>query len=144
MIRAECHSEDMLFAIKFDASPYMQAASLENIKKMAEGRWGLMNNACQQAVHHLKGFPVFVAMREMVHYCGIGDRSLMRWEVHLHPGDAATWLMENRAEDYRTLLEAGTPGLLPESPDPYWVTDDAWDDTYLTLDEPSSTPGMRM
>ena len=95
-IKAECHSDDRVFEVRFDALPFFLRASDQEIEDLARCGWGGDYPADAVAYFVEDQNPDISAM---LGYCQ--RRRGLGFEVYVDPARAVTWLRQNR----RFLLE---------------------------------------
>ena len=94
MIRAECHSDDRVVEVEFDATPWFQQASDKSIIELAEIDWGL-DYASDDVAEKLAESNEEIA--EMFKYISIVQRTKhMGFECTVNEDDALKWIAENR------------------------------------------------
>jgi hypothetical protein len=141
VIRAEVHSDDMNVAVKFDATPWFEAASDMEIFKLAEcgvanpSRWGgepVANEVARymESKHHGVAF-LFQYLNKMR---PSGDHAKTGYECFIAGGDAVAWVKERRPRQFRALtavLEVGEVSDLPVAGEPqFWDTHNPWTGDY--------------
>lgn len=94
MIKAECHSDDRVGEVQFDATPWFAQADDGEILKLASCDWGgdypSDNVAIFMADHAPKISALFTYLdaRNKISACG--------FECHVDPDSAMEWISENR------------------------------------------------
>lgn len=105
MIRAECHSDDFVYDANFDATPWFEQASTDEIIALARVGWGGDREADEVArffktanVDVLAMFDYLEKISDRYDSCG--------FECRVNEADALAWVIANRP-DMATRLEAG-------------------------------------
>lgn len=101
MIRAEVHSDDFLYAAKFDATEFFEEASDLDILELEDCGWGGDYPADEVA----RSFDIveFPDVQNVFDYCARKDA--MGFECHIHEADAIKWLIANRPSLARQISE---------------------------------------
>ena len=105
MIRAECHSDDFVFAVKFDATPWFEQASQEDILRLAGCDWGGL--LADSVADFFDGKVGYEDIGDMFTYLAKvrGAGKECGFECNVHGEDVLNWAHENRHE----LLQLFTP-----------------------------------
>ncbi len=104
MIRAEVHSDDMMFEAKFDATPWFEQASDTDILELAGCDWG-GDYPADHVAEFMDGkdpdvsavFVYLARVRNTSNRCG--------FECHINDSMAMAWLHEHRPNVHRVLME---------------------------------------
>ncbi len=100
MIRAECHSDDRKFEIDFDATPWFEQATPEQLRALRDCEWGGDYPADEVAQFMDGRHDGINSMFRYIEASNAAERSCDRvgFECHVNEEDACEWLMEHRAE----------------------------------------------
>ena len=97
MIKAECHSDDYLIEVQFDATPWFEQAEDDEIQALIDCDWRGDYPADAVALHMQDQNKKLKALFEYVVAAkDIGDG--MGFEVAVDETSALKWLKENRPE----------------------------------------------
>lgn len=136
MIRAECHSDDFRATAKFDATPWFQQASVEEIVDLAKVEWGGDMEA-DTVARHFYGEAGYGDVDGVLNATGKG----IGFECHVHGADAVEWLASNRP-DVLVALEAALAedahGMPSGQGKPYWDEDSSWTGEYNAAPAPGA------
>ena len=102
---AECHSDDRNVEVQFDAAPWFEQASKDDVMELASCGWGGDYPADDVAVHMADSV---TRIADMFQYLEIiaHDRSkkdCCGFECHVERDDALIWLKKNRRDWYEEL-----------------------------------------
>ncbi len=111
-VAAECHSDDRVFEVSFDAEPWFQQASDDQIIDLAECGWGGDYEADEVAEYVSSANP---DVQEMFAYLGrIAGRRDKKYacgfECTVDETSALEWLKEHRPALYQSVNPDGTAG----------------------------------
>jgi hypothetical protein len=95
MIRAECHSDDYVYEVNFDATKWFQEATDQEIRDLAGCEWGGDYPADAVAQYFEDTNAEIGAMFDYL-YRVRNQRDAPGFEVHVEEEDATRWLAENR------------------------------------------------
>lgn len=98
MIKANVHSDDHVYTHDFDATPWFQQASDEELIELAKIDYG-GDLAADQVALILEDQDAEIAT--LLEYCRKKDE--VGFEVHINQSQAEAWLKENRPAVYRTV-----------------------------------------
>ena len=141
VIRAEVHSNDMNAAVKFDATPWFEAASDMEIFALAEcgvanpSKWGGDSPADEVARYmELKHRGVSFLFEYLSRMRLSETNSSTGYECYVSGGDAVAWIKEHRPKLLSALLEVlevGDISDLPAEGEPQlWDANSAWTGGY--------------
>ena len=97
MIKAECHSDDYAVEVSFDATPWFESASREELLELARCEYGGDYPADYLAADMAADYShegvteMFAHLAVMSH-----GREFVGYECHVDPEDAEKWLARNR------------------------------------------------
>ena len=92
-IRAEVHSDDLVFEVAFDAEPWFVQATDDDILDLADIGWG--GNYPADAVAHFFEDSIH-EIGDLMGYCQRKDG--VGFECHVNEEDALKWLAASRPE----------------------------------------------
>ena len=101
MIHAEVHSDDHVFEISFDASPWFENASDAEITALAECGWG-GNYPADRVAKEIPAHDEIKAMFDYLYRIS-GTRRACGFECHVTANDAEAWIKTNRPHLWNTL-----------------------------------------
>lgn len=107
MIHAETHPDDHAMEVEFDATPWFEQASPEEIVDLAECGWGGDLPADQVAEFFEESDEDVSAMFSYVHLRHKTSRDGFGFECYVDSGDALEWIKANRPELYDALEKLG-------------------------------------
>lgn len=90
MIKAECHTDDYVYEVEFDATAWFEEADGSEIIKLANISWGGDYEA-DDVVYFFEGQNEEIGI--LLDYCRKAD---VGFECHVSEKDALAWLKENR------------------------------------------------
>jgi hypothetical protein len=99
MIRAECHTNDMHMAVRFDATEFFKICSIEQIYDLA--RWG-NKSAVEDIVFYMEDFNDNV--KEMLAY--YKSQRHIGFECNVDEMDFLIWLRDNRPKGFEVAKSA--------------------------------------
>jgi len=127
MIRAEAHSDDFKHTAKFDATPWFEQVTVEEIIELAECGWG-GDQPADQVAQFFDGETGYEGVTSMFENKDGG------FECHVHEADVFAWLASNRPSVLGAVAEAlgENPDDLrrPNSSAPHWDEDTSWKGDY--------------
>jgi len=93
MIHAECHSDDHVVEVKFDATAWFEKATDEEIKALAACDWGgdYPGDAVAEwmAEHD-------ASVKALFDYLALRPKEPLGFECHVDATDALAWIKANR------------------------------------------------
>ena len=95
-ITAECHSDDYLYQVEFDAKPWFEKATPEEIANLIECNWRGDYPADDVALYMKQFVPKLQVLLEYV--TAVGMYRDMGFEVSVNEDEALIWLKKNRPE----------------------------------------------
>jgi len=95
-ISAECHSDDRVVEVEFDATRWFQEASVDDILDLARCGWRGDIPSDQVAIKMADVNEEIAEMFEYVHI--VGKRTTMGFECSVNEDDAMSWLADNRPD----------------------------------------------
>lgn len=97
MIRAECHSDDRVFEINFDATLWFEQATADQLRTLSACDWG-GDYPADEIAQFMDGQPNIGAMFRYCEASNAADRSRdhVGFECHVDQEDALAWLKEHR------------------------------------------------
>lgn len=105
VIPAEVYSDDRIVEVNFDALPFFQQASAEELQQLAECGWGGDYPADQVAIHCADDN---ADVQRVFDYLGYRPRhygETVGFECHVEEAPALEWLKANRPEVYKSVHE---------------------------------------
>lgn len=104
MIDAEMHTDDYVFEVDFDATPWFERASDQDILELAGCDWGgdyPADGVAEELSHE------HAELREAFNYVGriAGTRRACGFEVHVDEDQAMRWLERHRVHLYAQLAD---------------------------------------
>lgn len=138
-IRAEVHSDDFRATARFDAEPFFQQASDQDLIDLAEADWG-GDEAADRVAREMEDHPGYEAVGRVLDYAS--DTRNCGFECHVHAQDAEAWLFANRPALYRDLI-GDEPPLRRDAQTPDWDRDRARGGPLLSPSRPGSRPHGR-
>ncbi len=129
-IRAEVHGDDFAYTAKFDASPWFQIATQEEIVALAAIDWG-GDYAADEVARFFEVRPGYDDVGDVFNDAA---RRKTGFECHVHDGDAKIWLNEFRPDVFAAVCKAvdADPGeeasLRLDAP--FWDRDSSWSGDY--------------
>lgn len=96
MIKAECHSDDYVACATFDATPWFEQASDEEIRALAECDWGGDQPADGVAVFIQDKDPKVGRLFDYLSFEPKMGHEPVGFECHVDVADARRWLDANR------------------------------------------------
>lgn len=97
MIRAETHSDDFVFEVAFDAIPFFEQASVEQIVELAKCEWR-GDYPADAVAQHVQNLPGYEDVAIVLDYTT--RKREMGFEVSVDANDAMRWLRANRPETF--------------------------------------------
>ena len=95
-VRAECHSDDRVFEVEFDAAPWFNQASDQEIFDLAECGWGGDYPSDAVAMDMAKHLDSIAALFVYLDNHNRSPRKHIGFECHVEREDAMNWLRANR------------------------------------------------
>ena len=102
IIRAECHSDDRVFEIRFDALPFFQRASDDAILELARCGWG-GDRPADEVAYFVEALNPEIA--NMLAYSW--HKGHVGFEAYVDPTSAASWLKQNRPVLLESMMSEG-------------------------------------
>lgn len=139
MIRAECHSDDMIVAVKFDATDWFSQAGKQEILDLVACGYGGDVPADDIAIHMESRHPFVKAVFGYINAAQLLRRDI-GFEVHVHEDDAASWLRANRPDILSDMVAAGhyVANTSGNEVTPHWDQDSSWVGDYAIQPEAPS------
>lgn len=151
MIRAETHSDDMKVAVRFDATPWFEQASDDEIVALFKCELGgdYPADHVAQFFEGRSGYELVTHMFDYIHTVNRSSRETIGFECHVDEPNAAAWVLGNKPGLVPALLELGRyddrTDLEIEAArtnTPYWDRDSSWVDHPYQVPATAPVPGV--